>query len=301
MKLRTEPDCPLCTRQAPLLHSFPDYSVAFCSDCDLAFNFYAADHSLMHLFADQYVDAITAGSLLQKYMARRRFNTLKSLPAGRLLEVGCGVGYFLRAASSKFSVIGIDNSDSVVRKAREIAPQASVLCTESLPEGSFDVICGFHVFEHLTDPVGFAAVVREKLTADGHFYIRIPNRSSSWGRVQGEKFYLEGHCSHFSSASLRKALELAGFRHIDIRTDSFAGRWLTTLAAPLIDAGSRAVQPINRACEQGRRDSTGLRLKRAALGTFQFSQLASDIVFRPVLSALSRRGRGEELIAIARA
>jgi SAM-dependent methyltransferase len=300
MKLRVEPICPLCRQQAQRLHQFRQYSVALCSGCDFAFNYYAADHSLLHLFADQYVDSVTSSGLLQKYVARRRFHTIESFPAGSLLEVGCGVGYFLRAASSKFDVVGLDNSESVVAKAREIAPRATVLCTESLPERRFDLICGFHVFEHITDPVAFAADVRGKLAPGGLFYIRIPNRDSPWSRMQGEKFFLEGHCSHFSPRSLRKALELAGFNHIDIATDSFAGRWLASLASPIIAAGSRAVRPVNRAYETSRRKTVGLRIKRAMLGTFQFSQLASDVVFRPLLAAMSRRGNGEELIALAR-
>jgi SAM-dependent methyltransferase len=299
MKVRTDPVCPLCHREAPVQYRFERYQVAFCSACDLAFNVYPPGHSLMHLFADQYVDSITAGSLLQKYVARRRFGTISELPPGTLLEVGCGVGYFLRAASARFRVVGLDNSTSVLEKARQLAPAAATLCTENLPEQRFDLICGFHVFEHLTDPVAFAEAVRERLTSGGHFYIRIPNRSSALARIQGERFYLEGHCSHFSPRSLRKALELAGFSQIRLWTDSFAGRWLATLAAPLISAGSRAIQPINQAYAEGKR-THGSRFKRAALAAFHFSELVADVAFRPILASMSRRGRGDELVAIAK-
>jgi SAM-dependent methyltransferase len=265
----------------------------------LAFNVYSVGHSVAHLFADQYVDSVTAGGLLQKYVAHRRFQSIRSLPRGKLLEVGCGVGYFLRAAAERFSTVGLDNSPAVIEEARKITTTSSLQCTEDLPEGPFDVICGFHVFEHLTDPVQFANAVRKRLNRDGYFYIRVPNRDSTWARLQGTKFFLEGHCSHFSPTSLRRCLELAGFQQINLWTDSFAGRWLATLASPLLALGSRVVQPVNRSYD-GQRRSAAISAKLGALTVFHLAQLLADVVSRPALALLNRRGRGEELVAIAK-
>lgn len=299
MELRTESNCPLCHRLCPVLHELRGYSVAFCANCDLAFNFYTPEFSVSHLFAHQYVDSVTAGGLLQSYVARRRCRSLRPLPSGKLLEVGCGVGYFLKVASRRYSTVGLDNSQAVIDAARKVATQSAFHCTEELPAGPFDVICGFHVFEHITDPVQFAQAIRQRLAPGGYLYLRVPNRESSWARVQGSRFFLEAHCSHFSPKSLRMCLEQAGFEDVKLWTDSFAGRWLATLLGPLLSIGSRAMQPVNRSYVDGGR-SAALIAKRGALAAFHLAQLTCDVLGRPVLALLSRLGRGEELVVIAR-
>lgn len=78
-------------------------------------------------------------------------------PGTRLLDVGCGPGYFLRlAAEWGATVTGIDGAPPFIELARAALPHAdlTVGSMESLPypEDSFDVVTGFDVFQLAADP-----------------------------------------------------------------------------------------------------------------------------------------------------
>jgi SAM-dependent methyltransferase len=218
-----------------------------------------------------------------------------------MLEVGCGMGYFLDVATRHFSVTGLDNSAAVVEVARVNAPGAAMLLGETLPEGLFDMICGFHVFEHLTDPVDFVRNCRARLRPGGILYLRLPNRESSWARVRGKDFYLKGHCSHFSPASLDRCLKLGGFKQTDISTDSFGGRWFASFTRPIWSLGSAAARPINKSAYggHGRRKNSLVRLKQTVLSCMHAGELTTDFIMRPVWHFIAARGRGEELVVLA--
>ena len=101
----------------------------------------------------------------------------EQLPVGRILDFGCGPGWFLEALSewAKFGV--------------EIAPQAlSVLKALGIPHAtnldeqascSFDAVFCYHVIEHLPDPLDALDQIRRVLQAgwapgDRHAGLRQP-------------------------------------------------------------------------------------------------------------------------------
>ena len=296
MTLRTDSTCLLCGAQGTSLYRFPTFGVSLCEPCDHAFNVYPEVREMTHLFAGQYVDSISAGGLLQRYIAWRRFRTVPR-EARTLLELGCGVGYFLEVASKSLEVTGLDNSIPVLEKAKELAPKAQLV--QDLPEQCFDVICGFHMFEHVPNPIEYASMLKGHLNSGGLLYLRVPNRVSALADRQGRAFYLEGHCSHFSAASLATVLRRAGFKDIRMGSDRIPGLWLEHFLAPLISAGSRAVAPVNQAYGQNRK-TLGLFVKHAILATFHHVECLSDIALAPFLRGMIRRGRGEELVVTAR-
>jgi SAM-dependent methyltransferase len=76
----------------------------------------------------------------------------------RVLDIGCGVGAFLRLVAERGAVPhGIDASDSLVALARERLPKADLRVgeMESLPWGdnSFDLVTGFNSFFFANDLV----------------------------------------------------------------------------------------------------------------------------------------------------
>src|SRR4051794_20431037 len=101
---------------------------------------------------------------------------------GRLLDVGCGLGFFLeRAAGRGWDVFGVDTSPSWVALANarlggERVRLSSVAETE-LPPLSFAQITAWDVLEHIYEPVPFLARLRELLEPGGRLFIRTPNFS----------------------------------------------------------------------------------------------------------------------------
>jgi SAM-dependent methyltransferase len=111
----------------------------------------------------------------------------KTLAGDRCLEIGCGTGGFLTAASRSFrSVVGIDVSLAWLITAKKRLEQqgtnATLLCAcvESLPfpDEQFDLIAAFDVLEHVDDPGIMIAEMRRTTRIAALSLCTTPNRYS---------------------------------------------------------------------------------------------------------------------------
>ena len=92
------------------------------------------------------------------------FGVLRSLPAGRTLDVACGTGFLTRWLRGE--VIGLDQSQAMVDVARRNVPTASFVVGDALalpfPDRSFDRVFSSYFYCHLeeSDRVRFLAEAR---------------------------------------------------------------------------------------------------------------------------------------------
>lgn len=106
----------------------------------------------------------------------------------RLIDVGCGNGYFLSVAMEKCRhCYGTEFSD----KLREFTQQKTGLTVfsqslDELPEKNFDIVTLFDVIEHIPDPIPFIHSVDQILNPGGYILIFTPNFDSFSIRVMGE-------------------------------------------------------------------------------------------------------------------
>ncbi len=106
----------------------------------------------------------------------------------RLLDVGCGNGYFLSVAMGKCRhCYGTEFSD----KLREFTQHKTGLTVfsqslDDLPERGFDIITLFDVIEHIPEPVPFMRSVGRLLNPGGSVLIFTPNFDSFSIRVMRE-------------------------------------------------------------------------------------------------------------------
>ncbi len=153
--------------------------------------------------------------------------------AGRLLDVGCGVGVFLGVAKSRgWDVTGVDVSEYASGYARDrlgLDARTGHLDEVGLPEKSFDVITLWDVFEHFPDPVRQLGEVRRLLKDDGIILLDTPNErgllrelsrwiyKASGGTVQypAKKLHHVYHLFYYSPETLKRMLEKAGFEIVD--------------------------------------------------------------------------------------
>jgi 2-polyprenyl-3-methyl-5-hydroxy-6-metoxy-1,4-benzoquinol methylase len=99
---------------------------------------------------------------------------------GRLLDVGCNMGMFLRLARERgWESVGVEPSPALHRIATEHLGLSVYNCfVEDIPADeydSFDVVALSDVFEHVTRPREFLQHVSRLLKRDGLIYIKVPN------------------------------------------------------------------------------------------------------------------------------
>ena len=142
-------------------------------------------------------------------------------PGRRLLEVGCGAGFFLKtAARAGWQVEGIELSDEASRFAserlelpirRERAEDAPIA------PGSFDAAAMFDVIEHLFDPRSVLTAIARALVPGGLMVISTPNYDSASRHLLGVDWAVLSpleHVYYFTEVSLRRLLDATGFSDV---------------------------------------------------------------------------------------
>jgi SAM-dependent methyltransferase len=144
---------------------------------------------------------------------------LRHVRVGFLLDVGCGMGDFMRYVSKipGWFVAGCD-PDPVARESaqRYGVVRASVgACVRS------DVVSMLQVLEHVRDPVAELRAARERLLPGGCLIVSVPNDFTPLQTLFRDQWWIHRHhVNYFSRESLRGLLEREGFR-VEWETTSF--------------------------------------------------------------------------------
>jgi SAM-dependent methyltransferase len=143
---------------------------------------------------------------------------------GRLLDFGCGSGWFLHLMQERgWRVTGMDFSAHAALQARNrfgIPVHHGSLPHPQIPAGSFDVITMGCVLEHVHDPRKIVAAAVRALVPGGRLVISVPN-IESWGfRAFGPDWWpleLPRHLLHFTPATLKRLVEEQGLAVHELR------------------------------------------------------------------------------------
>ena len=160
-----------------------------------------------------------------------------STERGRLLDIGCGYGFFLQEMKSRgWQIEGIEISRVGGQYAQDkwdIHVHYQQIESLALPENSFDVITLFYVIEHIPDPLGLLREVKRVLKPDGLVLIRWPH-STPIVRLLGtvskklDLYHTPYHLYDFSPVTIKKLLLLSGFKKIETSIGGYTrpSRWL---------------------------------------------------------------------------
>ena len=149
------------------------------------------------------------------FRARRDILTAlvtRLVPAGgKVLDLGCGTGYFLEGLTPRYEAWGVDFSPLAVRmsQARGLA-HVRVGTTEDLTavnQRRYDLVCLLDVIEHLDDDLGALQKAREVLQPGGHVLVTVPAYRWMWSRHDE----LNHHRRRYTREELGDVLTRAGF------------------------------------------------------------------------------------------
>jgi len=146
-----------------------------------------------------------------------------TVPPGKLLDVGCYTGVFMKLAAAKgWTVTGVELSvwaAAIARQAGYGPVHSLTLEAAGLELASFDVITLWDVIEHLSHPAAMLKHVHGLLKPGGIVAISTHLVDSFAARLLGSRypFFMDMHLVHFSRPTLNRMLSECGFEVLTYR------------------------------------------------------------------------------------
>ena len=150
----------------------------------------------------------------------------------RLLEVGCGPGYFLRLAEKKYSngeLYGIDINRKLIEYAKKQTQKIKLFVYKgaklNFPDNYFETVCSLQVIEHMSNPEYFLAEAFRVLKNKGFLILATPNPEGICAKVLKNKWqgYRFDHISLKVPKEWEKIIKNSGFKIIKQGTTGLTG------------------------------------------------------------------------------
>lgn len=286
--------CAICDTDhwVKVLYHFSDYDVLKCQQCGL-------------VYVNQIFDTKKGTGIPEGYEAtyllaeshfisrfRRNIQAIEYLlpvVPGKLLDIGCGVGYFLQVAQERgWDAIGVD----LDRAAVEIAQQRGVRVlwerAEELPfhNDEFDVVTLFNVIEHLPRPQVVLMEIRRVLKSDGLFVLETPTEDFGLGYFLGLLYRLSGGKISHPLRYLYSSYEKGGHVY------RFSRKTITMI----LQKTGFEVQHIS----PGENPSFRLYLSKRNFQKSQFVKVVNFIIFGLAFSLVNLAGLRSRMVVYAR-
>lgn len=223
--------------KAILKYTKNGFNLLECTNCKLCFienPLNDVDFLKLYSFGAGYHNNLTDlknFDLRIKYSYRdlKKIEGLKK--TGKLLDIGCSVGYFMIAARNKgWSTVGIEFSVDTAKTAAEKYNLNVIQGTTEqidLGEEEFDVIVLRDLIEHVKNPLKTMSFVNKHLKNDGIVFITTPNIDGLFPKLSyhfGKKINYwphpepPFHLYQFSLKTIKMVLAKTGFNIIKIYT-----------------------------------------------------------------------------------
>ena len=159
---------------------------------------------------------------------------------GRLLDVGCGNGEFLRFARRYgWNVVGVDFDESAVAEARSDGLDVRTGSIDIIDNTErFDFISLSHVIEHVYDPVELIQECYALLNDGGTLWLETPNiesfgyalYKSNWRGLEPPR-----HIMLFNISILSEILLKAGFSGVEQKLHGLSGIYMGLTSERLLN------------------------------------------------------------------
>lgn len=163
---------------------------------------------------------------------RRGWDPDRSVGAFRVLDVGCGYGFFLQMLKNQgFQVFGTEMAGRALDHAKKLIGAKKIFEGElekaRFRKENFDVVSLWYVMEHLARPLENLKEAFRILRPNGLLILRLPQGSTRFDRLifkflgqKAEPLFLMNpprHLNDFNKKTMLLALRKAGFIQIKIK------------------------------------------------------------------------------------
>ncbi len=228
--------CPFCGQQNfKQLYVANHFPIVKCRECQLIFTQFSKglendEEKRQNVYKSKSYKANYLSLEVVRRMTERSKRRLKELETylgkkGKILDLGCSYGYFLKTASDLgWNVWGVDiNKEAIDYLKRDLNSQVAwgTIFDIKFPEKFFDAITAWDVLEHLPDLESVLKKMEELLKDKGVLAIQVPNGESLTAKISRGKWpWLSppDHLYHFSPKSLSNFLEKFGFKILKLKT-----------------------------------------------------------------------------------
>jgi len=246
----TAPQCPICGNVSALRFAgVPDYQYSAsysadffrCGHCSHLFVYPAISDELVATFYAEYhthtpisrkrfaiimiyaIETFFSVGVFRPSTRNSSVNALSEMPPGRLLDVGCGSGEFVKQMRDLGwdAVDGIDSDPKAVEACKTANIPNIHNARMSEIRGPYKYLVLNHVIEHFSDPKVFMGDMLRLLENGGVVLVKTPNSLSLMSRIFGR--YWRGiesprHMNVFSIASLDALFRSYSFKRSSITT-----------------------------------------------------------------------------------
>jgi 2-polyprenyl-3-methyl-5-hydroxy-6-metoxy-1,4-benzoquinol methylase len=135
----------------------------------------------------------------------------------KVLDVGCGMGFFLSSLNSTIEKYGIEESqyavDFIKNNFKDIIIKKGNINDVYNLKLNFDVIMFYHVIEHLESPSKSIEILKNKLNNKGLLILGTPNIGSFFSKFFGGNYrnYNPQHLCLYNLGALRLLMEKNNF------------------------------------------------------------------------------------------
>ncbi|EPG73748.1 putative methionine biosynthesis protein MetW [Leptospira fainei serovar Hurstbridge str. BUT 6] len=228
-------NCILCDSQRnKIVFVENDIPIVRCLNCDHVFSTYKQEEHFGKYWEGEEVEYdLNWWDIAHREIYKDFINKFLSARKGRILDVGCGLGYFIKTLNRErpeWESIGYEISKRAVKFAKERngvgKVYSGIVQTSRLPENSFDIITLWDVIEHIPKPHDLMLYLFTLLKPGGFLFVQTPNIPVQLLKaklklllkgMQADAHYLEAkdHINDYSEKTLRILSDQCGFSFVE--------------------------------------------------------------------------------------